>query len=83
MKNIRVQAIKDFDDYDGQAIKKENTYVHRTKGDIFNCTKERYECLRRNNAVILVGVDKTIEEAIINKVYETATKRKTINDTKK
>lgn len=58
MKNIKVQALIDFDDYEGRKIKPDNKKIHRAKNDIFNCTKERYEYLLKNNAVVLVGIDK-------------------------
>lgn len=56
MKNYIVKVIKSdgFDD-------KEENLIHRTKNDIFNCTKERYEFLKKNNAVVLMGIEKQDE----------------------
>ncbi len=65
MKNYIVMAIREFDDYEGQEIKPENPHQHRRKKDIFNCTKERYEQLLINGAVLLRGIEETpIKEEI-------------------
>lgn len=62
MKNYLVKAIKEFDDYEGAEIKPENPKTKRIVGAIFNCTKERYEYLKENNAVELVGIDEIKKE---------------------
>ena len=81
MKNYVVKAIINFND---TAEKTEaGTDTPRTANvSVWNCTKERYEFLRENNAVMLVGIEKieekktikeekTInEEEIIKKVFE-------------
>jgi hypothetical protein len=48
MKNYKVIALRNFND----ALEKEP----RTKGKEFECTKERYEFLKANNAVKLVEI---------------------------
>ena len=48
MKNYKVEAIMKFTD------KEEN--VKRNVGDIFETTKERYEFLKKNNAVKLIEI---------------------------
>ena len=62
MKNYKVRALFGFNDT------AENTATGvdtpRAKGDIWNCTKERYEFLKDHNAVELVGIDE-IKEATI------------------
>lgn len=58
MKNFIVIATREFDDYEGLECKPENHKEHRKKGDVFNCTKERYEYLKLNGAVILKGIEK-------------------------
>lgn len=48
MKNYKVEAIMKFTD------KEEN--IRRDMGDVFECTQERYEFLKRNNAVKLIEI---------------------------
>ena len=60
MKNYKVEAIMKFTD------KEEN--IRRDMGDVFECTQERYEFLKRNNAVKLIEI---IEEK--EKVFEEET----------
>ena len=57
MKNYKVEAIMKFTD------KEEN--VKRNVGDKFETTKERYEFLKRNNAVKLIEIIEE-EKEIIN-----------------
>ena len=61
MKNYIVKAIRNFND-----VVEKNEYgldTPRTaEVSIWNCTKERYEFLKENNAVVLVGIDE-IKEA--------------------
>ena len=47
----------------------ENHKEPRKKDDIFNCTKERYEYLKSNSAVILMGINK-VEIVIDEKKVE-------------
>ena len=59
MKNYKVRALFSFND---TVEKTENgTDTPRKNGDVWNCTKERYEFLKDHKAVELVGIDK-IEE---------------------
>ena len=58
MKNYIVKSLISFDDYEGLEVKPENPRIKRNINDIFNCTKERYEYLKENNAVELVGINK-------------------------
>ena len=51
MKNYKVKALRNFKDKVEQ--------IERIKNDEFDCTKERYEFLKENKAVELIG---TIEE---------------------
>lgn len=56
MKNYLVKATIKFND-----TQEKNEYggdVVRKIGDVFNCTKERYEYLKEHNAVVLVGIEK-------------------------
>ena len=66
MKNYKVKAIMKFTD------KEENT--KRIVNDEFFCTKERYEYLKSNGAVILVEVveekKEIIKEKTIDSPYE-------------
>lgn len=55
MKNYKVKAVFDFND-----TAEKNEYggdTPRKAGNIWNCTKERYEFLKSKNAVELVGID--------------------------
>lgn len=61
MKNYIVKAKILFDDYEGLEIKPENPRTRRIAGDVFNCTKERFEHLKGLNLVDLVGIEKTEE----------------------
>lgn len=67
MKNYLVKATRSFDDYEGKEVNSENTFVHRNLNDEFHCTKERYEFLKANNAVILLGIDKKETEKTTKK----------------
>ncbi len=60
MKNYKVKAVFDFND-----TAEKNEYggdTPRKAGNIWNCTKERYEFLKSKNAVELVGIDEVKEE---------------------
>lgn len=60
MKNYKVKAVFDFND-----TAEKNEYggdTPRKAGNIWNCTKERYEFLKSKNAVELVGIDEIKEE---------------------
>lgn len=74
MKNYIVMATREFDDYEGKECIPENHKEHRVKNDIFNCTKERYEYLKSNNAVLLRGIEKQVEEIV--KTVKKSTKKK-------
>lgn len=63
MKNYVVKATRQFDDT--QEKTEYGTNLHRNIGDVFNCTKERYEFLKQNNAVMLVGIDEIKEAKIV------------------
>jgi hypothetical protein len=79
MKNYIVIATREFDDYEGLECKPENHKEHRKKGDVFNCTKERYEYLKSNNAVLLRGIEKAEEQEekeIVKIVKKRTTKKK-------
>ena len=62
MKNYKVEAIMKFTD------KEEN--VKRNVGDEFDTTKERYEFLKKNNAVKLIEVIEEIVNNIVDEVVE-------------
>lgn len=77
MKNYKVEAIMKFTD------KEEN--VKRNVGDVFDVTEERYNFLKKNNAVKLIGIlevekveysnledqePKEIEVAVTNEIME-------------
>lgn len=66
MKDYTVEALINFDDNE------DNT--NRPKGTIFKCTKERYEFLKKHNAVTLVGIDEIKKE--IKEETEEKPKRK-------
>lgn len=78
MKDHIVKALINFDDYEGQEVKFENPHIARKINNTFNCTKERYEYLKKNNAVELVGIEKKTEEIVpevkIEKPIEVKTK---------
>ena len=63
MKNYLVKAIINFND-----IEEKNEYgldTPRTaEQSIWNCTKERYEYLKQNNAVVLMGIEEVKPEII-------------------
>lgn len=61
MKDYKVKATRSFTD----AV--EN--VVRVSGDVFDCTKERYEFLKEHNAVELIEMQKTIDD-IVEEVSE-------------
>jgi hypothetical protein len=58
MKNYIVMAVRQFSDYEGLETIPTNPCVQRKINDIFKCTKERYEYLKQNNAVVLKGIEK-------------------------
>ena len=57
MKNYKVEAIMKFTD-------KEENGIKRNVGDIFETTKERYEFLKKNNAVKLIEIVEKKEELV-------------------
>ena len=67
MKNHTVEALINF--YD-----KDENNVYRVKGTIFKCTKERYEDLKKKEAVTLLGIDEIKKE--IKEEAEEKPKRK-------
>lgn len=61
MKNYIVKAIRNFND----TVEKNEFDLdtpRTAEQSIWNCTKERYEFLKENNAVVLVGIDEIKEE---------------------
>lgn len=60
MKNYLVKATMMFNDMEEKT--EAGTDTPRKIGDVFNCTKERYEYLKSHNAVMLVGIEKVKEE---------------------
>ena len=71
MKNYIVKAIRNFND-----VVEKNEYgldTPRTaEVSIWNCAKERYEFLKQNNAVVLMGI-----EEVEKNVKPKTTKKKT------
>ena len=66
MKNYLVKATRDFDDTVEQDEYGAN--IKRISGQsVWNCTKERYEFLKENNAVILMGIEHIEEPKPVEK----------------
>lgn len=63
MKNYLAKALINFNDMEEKT--EMGTDTPRKIGDVFNCTKERYEYLKSKNAVMLVGIDEIKEEEIL------------------
>jgi hypothetical protein len=63
MKNYKVIATRFFRD-SNEIDKNTGLKKERNVNDEFYCTKERYEFLKANNAVKLVEIQETIDEAI-------------------
>lgn len=63
MKNYKVMATRYFRD-SNEIDEKTGLKKERQVNDVFYCTKERYEYLKENNAVKLVEIQETIDEAI-------------------
>lgn len=63
MKNYKVMATRYFRD-SNEIDEKTGLKKERQVNDVFYCTKERYEYLKANNAVKLVEIQETIDEAI-------------------
>lgn len=61
MKNYKVKATRKFKDLEEM--------VERVVGAVFECTEARYEFLKKNNAVELVEIQKTIDD-IVDEVVE-------------
>lgn len=75
MKDYTVEALINFNDIE------DNT--NRAKGTIFKCTKERYEFLKEQKAVTLLGIDeikKEIKEEVEEKPKRKRTKKTIEND---
>lgn len=64
MKNYIVKAIRNFND-----VEEKNEFgldtPRKAEQSIWNCTKERYEFLKQNNAVVLMGIEEVKEEGKI------------------
>lgn len=75
MKDYKVKATRVFKD----AV--EN--VERKSGDVFECTKERYEFLKNHNAVELIAIQRTVDELIEEVVEEKEKEIKPIKKTNK
>lgn len=76
MKNYKVMATRYFRD-SNEIDEKTGLKKERQVNDVFYCTKERYEYLKANNAVKLVEIQETIDEAIEeqkNEIEENGTK---------
>ena len=61
MKNYIVKAIRNFNDI----VEKNECGLDTPRSaevSIWNCTKERYEFLKQNNAVVLMGIEEVKEE---------------------
>ena len=65
MKNYLVKATINFNDTQEKTELCGDT--PRKVGDVFNCTKERYEFLANHNAVVLVGIEKEEEPKVTTK----------------
>ena len=77
MKNYLVKATRRFNDT--QEKNENGVDTPRNIGDVFHCTKERYEFLKENNAVTLMGIDKfeePKEEVVEEKPKKKTTKKK-------
>lgn len=85
MKNYIVQAIVEFDDYEGREIKVENPRIKRKVNDLFNCEKERAEYLIERGLVVLKGINKVPEETKQPEIKQDSveTKKTTTKRTKK
>lgn len=69
MKNYVVRATRNFNDVVEKT--EDGTDTPRIAGQsVWNCTKERYEFLKENNAVILVGIDEIKEEKQVEDVVK-------------
>lgn len=76
MKNYIVKATRNFNDIEEKNEAGKDT--PRIAGEsVWNCTKERYEYLKENNAVVLMGIDE-IKEEIPEEVKENV--KKVINN---
>ena len=79
MQNYIVKAIRNFND-----VVEKNEYgldTPRTaEVSIWNCTKERYEFLKQNNAVVLMGIEEVKEEPNINIEIKTILDGKTLKE---
>lgn len=62
MKNYKVRALFGFNDTAEKTASGVDT--PRAKGDVWNCTKDRYEFLKDHNAVELVGIDEIKEPEV-------------------
>jgi len=73
MKNYLVKATRNFDDTVEQDEYGAN--IKRIAGQsVWNCTKERYEFLKLNNAVTLMGIDE-VKPIVIEEKPKKATKK--------
>lgn len=73
MKNYEVKVLFDFNDTEEKT--EAGTDTPRRAGDVFNCTKERYEDLKKHNAVMLMGIDE-FKENVSRETKEEKPKRK-------
>lgn len=74
MKDYKVKVLFDFNDKEEKT--EAGTDTPRKAGDVFNCTKERYEELKKHNAVMLMGIDE-FQENVSRETNEEKPKRKT------
>lgn len=68
MKNYKIRALFSFNDTAEK--NQDGVDTPRKIGDVWNCTKERYEFLKNHNAVELVGIDEIKEPKLEAKVLD-------------
>lgn len=73
MKNYKVKVLFDFNDTKEKT--EAGTDTPRRAGDVFNCTKERYEDLKKHDAVMLMGIDE-FKEDVLHETKEEKPKKK-------
>lgn len=65
----KVKALINFTDYLGEATIEKNKHIDRKAGDIFEVTKERFNCLNGNNEKKIKAVE--LIEIIVTKAEDT------------
>lgn len=74
MEKYKVKTTIGFNDYGGGKIGPNEPFTARKTGDVFECSKERYEYLKSHNVVDLIEVIPEITEAVVEEVKETINK---------